>query len=57
MQRKFILIALSAIVLAGVSCSKALDVTPKDVVLDNQFLKDYYDAEFMLRGAYQSFQP
>ena len=56
-QRKFVLVALSAIVLLGVSCSKALDVTPKDVVLDNQFLRDFYDAEFMLRGAYQAFQP
>lgn len=38
------------------SCEKFLDVKPKDVTKDEDFLKNYWDAEFMLRGAYQGLQ-
>jgi hypothetical protein len=34
-----------------------LDPDPKDVIPDDKFLKDFWDAEFMLRGAYQALQP
>jgi hypothetical protein len=39
------------------SCEKLLDPDPKDVIPDDKFLKDFWDAEFMLRGAYQALQP
>jgi hypothetical protein len=46
-----------AIIITTVSCNKLLDPTPKDVIPDDKFLKDFWDAEFMLRGAYQALQP
>lgn len=46
-----------AIIVTTVSCNKLLDPTPKDVIPDDKFLKDFWDAEFMLRGAYQALQP
>jgi len=39
------------------SCKKFLAASPKDVVLESEFPKNYWDAEFMLRGAYQALQP
>jgi hypothetical protein len=45
------------IFLTAASCEKMLDPDPKDVIPDNEFLKDFWDAEFMLRGAYQALQP
>lgn len=56
-RRKFVLIGFAVTVLAATSCKKALDADPKDVILDNEFLKNYWDADFMLRGAYQALQP
>jgi hypothetical protein len=41
----------------GASCKKFLEPSPKDVVLESNFPKNYWDAEFMLRGAYQAMQP
>lgn len=56
--RHTVVVLFSLLAVAGaVSCKKALDPEPKDVVLDNKFLKDYWDADFMLRGAYQALQP
>jgi hypothetical protein len=56
-QRKLFLIGFFIAALTATSCNKALDPDPKDVILDNEFLKDYWDADFMLRGAYQALQP
>jgi hypothetical protein len=44
-----------AIITIG-SCKKFLDVSPKDVTKDEDFLQNYYDAEYMLRGTYQGLQ-
>lgn len=51
------LLLLAATAMATVSCKKMLDADPKDVISDKEFLKNYWDAEFMLRGAYQALQP
>lgn len=56
MQRKLVIAGVVMIALATASCKKMLDVEPKDVIPDHRFLRDYWDAEFMLRGAYQGFQ-
>jgi hypothetical protein len=56
-KRKIIVIGLALMALAPLSCKKALDPNPKDVILDKDFLQDYWDADFMLRGAYQALQP
>jgi hypothetical protein len=56
-QRRILLIGCAVIALVTGSCKKILDPDPKDVILDNEFLKNYWDAEFMLRGAYQALQP
>lgn len=56
-QRKLVLLCLAIATLSVTSCKKMLDPDPKDVILDNEFLKNYWDAEFMLRGAYQALQP
>jgi starch-binding outer membrane protein, SusD/RagB family len=56
LSRLLILITLVAS-LVTVSCNKMLDPDPKDVIPDDKFLKDFWDAEFMLRGAYQALQP
>ena len=42
---------------SAVSCSKFLEKKSKDVVFESNFPKNYWDAEFMLRGVYQSMQP
>ncbi|MBW4888513.1 RagB/SusD family nutrient uptake outer membrane protein [Mucilaginibacter sp. HMF5004] len=39
------------------SCKKFLDVAPTDVTRDKDFLTDYWDAQYMLRGVYQELQP
>ncbi|MGC4102398.1 RagB/SusD family nutrient uptake outer membrane protein [Ferruginibacter sp.] len=46
-----------ALAVSGISCKKFLEPTPKDVVLESNFPKNYWDAEFMLRGVYQAMQP
>ena len=51
------ILAFVILTLFTVSCNKMLDPDPKDVIPDNKFLKDFWDAEFMLRGAYQALQP
>jgi starch-binding outer membrane protein, SusD/RagB family len=56
-QRKALLLLLAAVTLTASSCRKFLDEEPKDVILDKDFLKDYWDAQFILRGAYQGLQP
>src|SRR5690349_240144 len=48
---------LVLIALTGVSCEKMLDPDPKDVMPDDEFLKNFWDAALMLRGAYQALQP
>src|SRR5688572_10524140 len=55
MKKHFNSILLIVALLAA-SCSKMLDPDPKDVIPDDEFLKDFWDAEFMLRGAYQALQ-
>ncbi|MEO5563896.1 MAG: RagB/SusD family nutrient uptake outer membrane protein, partial [Chitinophagaceae bacterium] len=55
-MRKFLIIGLAIVALTTASCKKALDPDPNDIVLDKDFLEDYWDADFMLRGAYQSLQ-
>ncbi|HVG14035.1 MAG TPA: RagB/SusD family nutrient uptake outer membrane protein [Chitinophagaceae bacterium] len=57
LQRKLAMIGLAVVAFHATSCKKMLDPDPKDVILDNEFLKNYWDAEFMLRGAYQAMQP
>jgi hypothetical protein len=52
---KILIVITVAVLSAG--CEKLLDPDPKDVIPDNEFLKDFWDAEFMLRGAYQALQP
>lgn len=39
------------------SCKKLLEPNPKDLIFEQNFPKDFWDAEFMLRGAYQALQP
>jgi hypothetical protein len=48
---------LSFLLLMNQSCSKFLDAEPKDVVIDKNFFKDFYDADYALRGAYAGLQP
>ncbi|MBS1563122.1 MAG: RagB/SusD family nutrient uptake outer membrane protein, partial [Bacteroidetes bacterium] len=57
MAKYGMIIMLAIAAFSGLSCHKFLDATPKDVVLEKNFPKDYWDAEFMLRGAYQAMQP
>ena len=52
-----VIVTLAAMAAGLPSCKKVLDPDPKDVILDNEFLKSYWDADFMLRGAYQALQP
>jgi starch-binding outer membrane protein, SusD/RagB family len=52
-----VVFALLALVIFTSSCSKFLDAKPGDVVLESKFPKDYWDAEFMLRGAYGALRP
>jgi starch-binding outer membrane protein, SusD/RagB family len=51
------ILAFLTLTFLTVSCNKMLDPDPKDVIPDDKFLKDFWDAEFMLRGAYQALQP
>ena len=39
------------------SCKKLLDPNPKDLIFEKDYPKDFWDAEFMLRGAYGALQP
>lgn len=55
--RTILSVIVIAAILASASCSKFLESTPKDVVLESNFPKNYWDAEFMLRGVYQAMQP
>jgi hypothetical protein len=45
------------VVVAISSCKKFLDVKPTDVTRDEDFLTDYWDAQFMLRGSYAALEP
>lgn len=56
-KRNIIIAALAIVTVATTSCKKALDPDPKDIILEEKFLKSYWDADFMLRGAYQALQP
>jgi starch-binding outer membrane protein, SusD/RagB family len=56
-MKKILFVGLAVMMLAIPSCKKFLDPDPKDVILDKDFLKDFWDAQFMLRGAYQAMQP
>lgn len=40
-----------------ISCNKLLDPNPKDLIFEDNYPKDFWDAEFMLRGAYGAMQP
>lgn len=53
---RFFSIGLISMALLMSSCEKFLDVKPKDVTKDEDFLTNYWDAEFMLRGTYQGLQ-
>ncbi|RYY27502.1 MAG: RagB/SusD family nutrient uptake outer membrane protein [Sphingobacteriaceae bacterium] len=53
---KSVIAAFFSAMLVFSSC-EVLDVKPNDVIQDKDFLKSYYDAEFLLRGAYQGLQP
>jgi starch-binding outer membrane protein, SusD/RagB family len=55
--QQVLVFAAFAITILTASCEKMLDPDPKDVIPDDEFLKDFWDAEFMLRGAYQALQP
>ncbi|MCS3795043.1 RagB/SusD family nutrient uptake outer membrane protein [Niastella sp. OAS944] len=57
MKTYLLLVGLALIMLAGQSCNKFLDVKPKDIVIDKDFFKDFYDADYALRGAYAGLQP
>lgn len=57
MPSKLILPLLFTVVLFNSSCKKFLEANPKDVVLEENFPKNYWDAASMLRGAYQALQP
>ena len=56
-RKKVFLIGIAFMMMGLSSCKKILDPNPRDVVLDDDFLKDFWDADFMIRGAYQAFQP
>lgn len=56
-KHKSAILGLALLALGTTSCKKMLDPNPKDVILENEFLKTYWDADFMLRGAYQALQP
>lgn len=56
-MRTYILVVLALTLFAIHSCSKFLDVKPKDIVIDKDFFKDFYDADYALRGAYAGLQP
>lgn len=55
-RRMVLLMVLALIVPAGQSCTKFLDVKPKDIVIDKDFFEDFYDADYALRGAYAGLQ-
>lgn len=48
-------LAASLVILVG-GCEKILEVKPKEMVKEEDFLKNYWDADFMMRGVYQSLQ-
>lgn len=54
--RKCVYTALASVLFAAVSC-QFLEVEPKDVTRDKDFLQNYWDADFMMRGTYQALQP
>jgi hypothetical protein len=56
-HRSIFFIALATLTLAVPSCSKILDPNPKDVIPEKDFPKDFWDAQFLLRGTYQALQP
>ncbi|MEJ6982214.1 RagB/SusD family nutrient uptake outer membrane protein [Pedobacter sp. P351] len=54
--RKLMLVSLASILLTTFSCN-FLEVEPKDVINDKDFLNNFWDAQFMLSGTYQTLQP
>ena len=60
-KKRLVFAALSCLIVLTIfttsSCKKFLDVAPTDVTRDKDFLTDYWDAQYMLRGAYQELQP
>jgi starch-binding outer membrane protein, SusD/RagB family len=56
-RKKTFLISFVFLAISLSSCKKMLDPNPRDVVLEEDFPKDFWDADFMIRGAYQAFQP
>lgn len=57
MKTYLLLVGLVLTMFASQSCNKFLDVKPKDIVIDKDFFKDFYDADYALRGAYAGLQP
>ncbi|WP_083227800.1 RagB/SusD family nutrient uptake outer membrane protein [Mucilaginibacter sp. PPCGB 2223] len=51
------IVVVSVLVTAISSCKKFLDVKPTDVTRAQDFLGDYWDAQYMLRGTYEELQP
>ncbi|MGF7229794.1 RagB/SusD family nutrient uptake outer membrane protein [Arachidicoccus sp.] len=56
-QSLLLLILLLTVLSFSSGCKKFLEPAPKDVVLESNFPKSYWDAEFLLRGTYQALQP
>lgn len=53
--RKLTLLALAGVLFCTVSCEH-LEVQPKEFTKDKDFLKNFWDADFMMRGVYQGLQ-
>jgi starch-binding outer membrane protein, SusD/RagB family len=49
-------VLLGAALLFGAGSCEMLDVEPKELTKDKDFLKNFWDADFMIRGAYQGLQ-
>lgn len=56
-QKNILPLLVLVAILSNSSCKKFLAANPKDVVLEANFPKNYWDAESLLRGAYQALQP
>lgn len=46
----------ASLLFTTVSCEKFLEVEPKELTKDKDFLQNFWDADFMMRGAYQGLQ-
>ncbi len=56
LRAKVIIAVAATITLVASSCEKILDVKPNDVLRDEDFMKSYWDADFISRGTYQALQ-